>query len=175
MSKIRLTDANIIHAAFTLRREGDIRGKERLDAEYKGCLVDIRILARDILEGDTSLKRKATGSCTNVSISRDGYSKPYKYFLVWSTGEDKDHEKCSSSGRALLKGNARRRAVRAFKKLSILRARKRNARQRCQDWQGRKRDLVRRRIKDRPDILAKMRGLCEEAMVSPEKAKISSA
>ncbi len=169
MSKLKVTNANVIHAAFTLRREDDIREKERRDAEIEQCKEDIKSLANDILRNDQWLKLGAVNPHSNVSLARKGYSGSYRYFLVWDSGDHKEYKLCDSSGRVRLKGNARRRAVRAFNKLSKLKVQQRRALSNARDWQSRKRNLINQRIRDRPDILAKMKALCEEALVSPTK------
>jgi len=139
---------------------------KQIETEIDQCRDNIQALAEEMR---STLPRGQRSS--EVSLVCKGYRPPHVYFLVWNSGDNEDYKLCASSGKVRLNGNPRRRAARAFDKLRNLKKRCKKARSNAQDWQNRKRDLINRRLRENPEILEKMKALCEEALVSPPEAK----
>lgn len=162
----KLTTENYIHVALDSYRQKDI-------AELKQARVDKERLDYELSSLSGEIFRKHPMARTirklcprpHVFISKQNEDGGWVYMLMWDdrNGKGTSISKSKSSGKILLTGNPRRRAVNAYRKLKAAKSRLNEAVQNHREWSGRKNGFLSYQLRDRPELFERVRDICDIA------------
>lgn len=170
----RVTRANLIHVALEAHRQKDLDALEAAKADCERLYKELDDLSLEVLlkhpMGKT-IRKLCPGA--HAFISKQSFPNPRIYKLTWDNGSKyegmsirRQRESAKSTGEILLTGNPRKRAVNLYKKLETAQSRKDVARDRVARWHSRKKEFLKQRLHEHPDLLERVQDICSLAFKS---------
>lgn len=172
MAKIGINQSDILHLAFAVYKEGDKAKLDAAVAAHKEYADKEQALANSIFNALPEAKhiRKMESKLKfELDSNYGGHNKPTRYEIQYHSANVKYESQARVRGVILLTGSQRKRAERFLKNKGELDTAIYEASGDARNWTPRKRGIMTQRIRQRPDLLEKMRAICIEAMGDPPK------